>query len=169
MARRLLEPETGQKRLSPEALKVACDLWAAGDVSHLPEHMQDRTRIGVYFPKTAELRVVAEHWMASREKQARDREKGWTREAHDAAVAAAERRVAEELKRGADRPRAERGDLAVAIERVKHAVSTAPVIRTHAELSSETVVRMSPNDLRALAAAIEAAQRRAEQRTEVAS
>lgn len=58
--------------LPAESLAFALDCWRKGDKRHLSAYQQDVTRIGVFFPKPAELREIAE--LHAAEKRKRDRE-----------------------------------------------------------------------------------------------
>lgn len=46
--------------ISQESLEFAFAAWLRGDKGHLSSYEQDRARIGVFFPKPAELREIAE-------------------------------------------------------------------------------------------------------------
>jgi hypothetical protein len=56
-----------------ESVQHAITAWCRGDTSHLTSYQQDHTRIGVFFPKPAELRAIAEYFL--REKRARERDR----------------------------------------------------------------------------------------------
>jgi hypothetical protein len=58
--------------LPAESLAYALDCWKKGDKRHLSAYQQDVARIGVFFPKPAELREIAE--LHAAEKRKRDRE-----------------------------------------------------------------------------------------------
>jgi hypothetical protein len=56
--------------LSEEAVIFSIKAWGRGDSSHLSAYAADHTRIGVFFPKPAELREIARLYMrAERDKQ----------------------------------------------------------------------------------------------------
>jgi hypothetical protein len=58
--------------LPAESLAYAMECWKKGDKRHLSTYQQDVTRVGVFFPKPAELREIAE--LHAAEKRKRDRE-----------------------------------------------------------------------------------------------
>jgi hypothetical protein len=66
----LMAQELGD--LPAESLAHALDCWKRGDKKHLSAYQQDVARIGVFFPKPAELREIAE--LHAAEKRKRDRE-----------------------------------------------------------------------------------------------
>jgi len=57
-----------------ESLDYAIAMWRRGDKRHLSEFQQGNTRVGVFFPKAAELREIAAPHAAEAHRQARDRE-----------------------------------------------------------------------------------------------
>jgi hypothetical protein len=67
--------------LPREALEAAFATWLRGDKSHLSPYEAEHTRVGVFFPKPAELREIANAFLA--EKQSRDREQRAIQEARE--------------------------------------------------------------------------------------
>jgi hypothetical protein len=74
--------------LPQQSLEFAITAWLRGDKEHLSSYEQDRTRIGVFFPKPAELREIAElhareQRMAKREQARQEREEAERRDRAD--------------------------------------------------------------------------------------
>ena len=70
MRQRLMADEL--KDMPKSSLEYALRAWKRGDNDHLPDFLQGNTRIGVFFPKPAELRQIAEYHIG-RERQLRNR------------------------------------------------------------------------------------------------
>ena len=45
--------------LPTDSVFYAIEAWSRGESKHLSAYQQDRTRIGIFFPKPAELREIA--------------------------------------------------------------------------------------------------------------
>jgi hypothetical protein len=58
--------------LPAESLDYALAAWRRGEKGHLSSYEQDRSRIGVFFPKPAELREIAEQHAREQRRLARD-------------------------------------------------------------------------------------------------
>lgn len=59
-----------------EAVEAAIDAWGRGDSSHLSAYQSDRTRVGIFFPKVAEIREIAQLYV----RREREKEEVRTRE-----------------------------------------------------------------------------------------
>lgn len=61
--------------LPTESVEYAIKAWRRGDTSHLSSYQQDHVRIGVFFPKPAELREIATVHLREQRQRDRDRER----------------------------------------------------------------------------------------------
>jgi hypothetical protein len=59
--------------LPQDSVKHAITTWLRGDTSHLSNYQQDHARIGVFFPKTGELREIAAFHLREHRQRDRDR------------------------------------------------------------------------------------------------
>jgi hypothetical protein len=69
--------------LPAESLAFALDAWKRGDKRHLSSYQQDVARIGVFFPKPAELREIAELHAANKRDRDRAENMRLTRKAEE--------------------------------------------------------------------------------------
>jgi hypothetical protein len=61
--------------LQADSVQHAITAWRRGDTRHLSSYQQDHTRIGVFFPKPAELREIAQFYLREKRQRERDRER----------------------------------------------------------------------------------------------
>jgi hypothetical protein len=61
--------------LPADSVEHAIAVWRRGDTSHLSSYQQDHTRIGVFFPKPAEVREIAGFYLRDKRQKERDRER----------------------------------------------------------------------------------------------
>jgi hypothetical protein len=75
--------------LPAEATEHAVRMWSRGDKSHLKGQLRDDASVGIFFPKPAQLRQIAEHYLtrqqclANQRAQEEDRKRwlsGWVQE-----------------------------------------------------------------------------------------
>lgn len=59
--------------LPAESLDFALDCWKRGDKRHLSAYQQDVTRVGVFFPRPAELREIAQLHAAEQAERRRNK------------------------------------------------------------------------------------------------
>jgi hypothetical protein len=136
-----------------EALLYAIDRWKKGDRSHLSEYEQQSTRVGVFFPKPAELRDIAKPFMRDLATQQLARE---TREAREREA----RMRAEHPEQYEPSP-----DVQAALDALNKKFEMKRVVpiaarREYVELPKEEVLRMTAEDLEALAKALRTHQQR---------
>jgi hypothetical protein len=139
--------------LPVEALLYAIDRWKKGDRSHLSEYEQQSTRVGVFFPKPAELRDIAKPFMRDLATQQLARE---TREAREREA----RMRAEHPEQYEPSP-----DVQAALDALNKKFEMKRVVpiaarREYVELPKEEVLRMTAEDLEALAKALRTHQQR---------
>ena len=61
--------------LPVDSVQHAIMAWRRGDTFHLSAYEQEHTRIGVFFPKPAELREIAEFYLRQQHQKDRDRKR----------------------------------------------------------------------------------------------
>ena len=61
--------------LPADSINHAVTIWQRGDKRHLSSFQQDHTRVGVFFPKPAEIREIAEFYLREKRQRERDRER----------------------------------------------------------------------------------------------
>lgn len=61
--------------LPADSVRHAITAWRRGDTRHLSSYLQDHTRIGVFFPKPAELREIAGFYLREKRQRESDRER----------------------------------------------------------------------------------------------
>jgi hypothetical protein len=75
--------------LPADAVEHAVRMWERGDKSHLKGQLRDDPSVGIFFPKPAQLRQIAEHYLAQQQRLANEREQaddrkrwlsGWVQE-----------------------------------------------------------------------------------------
>lgn len=131
--------------LPAESLAHALDCWKRGDKRHLSTYQQDATRVGVFFPRPAELREIAQ--LHARETREREREQARQRQ-----------QEAEERHRQ-EHPEeyCSIGDLVGDLYAKQEAKTAprAPRDKQHCDDKTVQLSGLSPADLRALADALE--------------
>ena len=129
--------------LPVEALQYATRQWLRGDRSHLSSFEQESTRVGVFFPKPAELRAIADVFLRKQraERRAQERRESEERDRRHREENPEEYVATTELQSKIDKMNARLGLTAKVIE-----MPTRPYV----ELVREEVMRLTIPDLEAL-------------------
>jgi hypothetical protein len=61
--------------LPADSVEYAISAWRRGDKRHLSSYQQDHVRIGIFFPRPAELREIADFYLRDKHQRQRDRER----------------------------------------------------------------------------------------------
>jgi hypothetical protein len=59
--------------LPAAAVEHAVTMWSRGDKSHLKAHLREDASVGIFFPRPAQLRQIAEHYLSEQRELARQR------------------------------------------------------------------------------------------------
>lgn len=146
--------------LPQESLEFAIAAWLRGDKDHLSSYEQDRTRIGVFFPKPAELREVAElharEQRAARREQARqDREEAERRDREEHPENYVYWNPAEALQQLMEKKNIDSTSAGSEILLPRSSRICCPHCKQALPFTAEGLALLRPGDLRAIADALE--------------
>jgi hypothetical protein len=145
--------------LPQQSLEFAIAAWLRGDKEHLSSYEQDRTRVGVFFPKPAELREIAElhtreQRMARREQARQEREEAERRDREDHPENYVYWNPAEALRKLVEKKSFSENPLPEILS-----PKSAPVYCPHCKqplpFTAEGLAMLRPEDLRAMADVLE--------------
>ncbi len=150
--------------LPQESLEFAITAWLRGEKGHLSSYEQDRARIGVFFPKPAELREIAklharEQRMAKREQARQEKAEAERRDREEHPEKYVYWNPAEALQQFFKKGNLENTPAEPEILKPKTSPICCPHCRQALPFTADGLAMLRPEDLRAIADVLEREER----------